>query len=159
MGNGSPPSSQSKHDRGWQYLRTLDFDVGLLQETRAPRPGIDGDWASVVWRPKYERPDSRRPLWGCAVLTPQLELEPYEPAESSPWLARLRGSTAIARSPVGPSWLVSVHAHSRQLSPAALAEIPSSDIPIAPPNGSMWETDVIPYELARLFAGESFVWG
>jgi endonuclease/exonuclease/phosphatase family metal-dependent hydrolase len=32
-------------------------------------------------------------------------------------------------------------------------------IPISTPNGTVWETDVLPHELHRLFGHDTFIWG
>jgi hypothetical protein len=71
MSNGFA-TSEAKHKRAWQYLRKNKerFDVALLQETCDPRPWAHRHWSSVVWRPKYDAPGSRKPLWGSAVSAP-----------------------------------------------------------------------------------------
>jgi len=89
---------QQRHDGAWRHLLERDdFDVALLQETQEPP-----DWARKappysVWRPKYAGRRSGR-LWGCAVVSRQLELEPYEPDDAFPWLRARGGATAIARA-------------------------------------------------------------
>lgn len=109
MGNGGPGASAENHERGWQYLEELAWDVALLQETRSPPNWAATRYASLAWRPKYSRSPTGRPLWGCAVVGRSVSLEAYEPTEAFPWLSTLEGSTAIARSGTDPRWFVSVH--------------------------------------------------
>src|SRR4051812_42331534 len=89
--------SQDRHDHGWRYLlERQDFDIALLQETQEPPEWARDSFPYYVWRPKYA--DTRRGrLWGCAVISRQLHLEPYEPDEDFPWLRARAGATAIAR--------------------------------------------------------------
>jgi hypothetical protein len=108
-----------------------------------------------VWSPKYGTAGTRRPLWGSAVIARSLQLEEYEPDDRFPWLKQLRGSVAIARTSGDPVWLASVHAHASRV-PTELH--PWGDVPISTPDGSIWETDLIPYEL-RLFGDQTFLWG
>lgn len=154
-------SSEEKDKRAWQYLRKNreKFDVALLQETRDPRPWAHRHWSSVIWSPKYDTPDSRRPLWGSAIVARSLELEEYEPDERFPWLKELRGSVAVARTPGDPMWLASVHAHTKPIPQARLQMHPWEQVPISTPDGSVWETDLIPFELRQLFGEETFLWG
>src|SRR5687768_17569905 len=110
--------------RAWDYLlrNAATFDVALLQETRDPRAWVEGQWSSVVWRPKWAKPDSRRTLWGSAVVAPSLELEGYEPDDAFPWLRQLEGSVAVARSTGDPTWFASVHAHASRV-PVVLLDL------------------------------------
>ena len=152
--------------RAWQWLEQRpDVDVALLQETAEPPAWTRDAFLSCVWRPRYASTRSGRSLWGSAVLARSLKLEPCEPDERHPWLAELAGSTAIARTAGEPTWLVSVHLRDRQISEGALERIPIDDIELTAPNKkspggySVWEPNVIPHELHRLFADETFVWG
>ena len=160
MGNGFS-GSEAKHKRGWQYLRRNKekFDVALLQETHDPRPWAHRHWSSVVWRPKYDTPDSRTPRWGSTIIARSLQLEEYKPDDRFPWLNELRGSVAIARTSTDPMWLASIHAHDKPLPEVKLQRHPWEDVPTSTPDGSLWETDVIPHELRRLFGDETFLWG
>ncbi len=159
MGAGSPGGA-SRHDAGWRHLAERDdFDVALLQETREPPIWTHDRWTSRVWQPKYAQTRTRRNPWGCAVLARDLELEPYAPDDRFPWLTSLPGSTAIARTSTEPRWLVSVHLAARRLSAELLARHSTEGIEVTTRDGSVWETNVIPHELHRLFEGETFLWG
>jgi exonuclease III len=149
--------TEESHRRTWDYLGDQSFDVALLQETR--NPADFADWCSFVWRPKYARPDNRHPLWGTAVISRSVELQEPELDETFPWLRGREGSTAIARTDGSPTWLVSVHAHSSAIPKHTLDTVGDTGVPRSTPNGSVWETDVIPHELHRLFGEESFIWG
>jgi len=153
--------NMNKQKRAWDYLRghAKEFDVALLQETRDPRLMADPRWSSVVWRPKAGPPGSRRTLWGSAVIAPSLELEGYEPNEAFPWLGELAGSVAVARSSGSPTWFASLHTHASPVPQAVLDLHSWADAPLCAPNGTVWEQDLIPFELHRLFAGETFLWG
>jgi endonuclease/exonuclease/phosphatase family metal-dependent hydrolase len=93
------------------------------------------------------------------VLSRDEQLSPVEPDKRFPWLHALPGSTAIARSAVSPTWLVSVHLHSRRISADLLNRLPIDGIEITTRDGSLWESNVVPHELQRLFADETFLWG
>jgi hypothetical protein len=152
--------NMNKRRRAWDYLRERapDFDVALLQETRDPRLWED-NWSSVVWRPYRGDAGSQRTLWGTAVIARTLELEPYEPDERFPWLRELGGAVTVARCAGSPTWLASIHAYASRIDSELLDLHPWGDVPLCTPNGSLWEIDVIPFELHRLFAGETFLWG
>jgi hypothetical protein len=111
MGNGGPANSDAKHEEAWRYLSKQDWDVALLQETRTPPEWARSEWGSIVWRPKYACIRSGKTLWGCAVIARSLDLQPYDPDSRFPWLRKLAGSTAIARSQTEPTWFASVHLH------------------------------------------------
>ena len=133
--------------------------MALLQETWAPPDWARDGCASLTWRPKYSRSRTGRQLWGCAVVGRSLELEGFEPGTDLPWLRELEGSTAIARSPAHPKWLVSVHLTARKVPSEALTRCSLQDVEVTTRDGSVWETMVIPHELRRLFGKETFVWG
>jgi endonuclease/exonuclease/phosphatase family metal-dependent hydrolase len=148
----------SRHEAGWRHLaERSDFDVALLQETKEPPAWTHDLWPSRVWQPKYAQ--RRRDPWGCAVISRDLELEPYAPDDRFPWMAALPGSTAIARIAREPKWLVSVHLTARRVSSDLLARHPIEGIEVPTRDGSVWETNVIPHELHRLFGSETFLWG
>jgi len=151
----------NKQTRAGEYLakRGTSFDLALLQETRDPRLWAPPDWVSVTWRPMWGTAGSRKVLWGSAIVAPALELEPHEPDAAFPWLAELGGACVIARQLDEPRWLASVHFGSSQLPDEVLSRHPWDHIPISTPNGSVWETDVIPFELHGLFSGDTFLWG
>jgi len=93
------------------------------------------------------------------VIARSLELEEYQPDGSFPWLRQLGGSVAIARSPQDPTWLASVHAHASRVPKEILDLHPWDDVPLCAPDGSVWEMDLIPFELHRLFQGQTYIWG
>ena len=159
MGNGGPGNSEEKHERAWQYLDEQEWDVALLQETRKPPESVEGRYASRVWRPKYARRPTGRALWGCAVIARSLELEEYEPDEAFPWLEALEGSTAIARSASNPRWLASVHLRASKIADEVVAAGSMEGVVVTTPDGSVWEMNVIPHELGRLFGDQTFIWG
>lgn len=159
LGAGSPGVPYD-HERAWSYLRDRDdFDFALLQETREPPSWAKECWASLVWQPKYAVRARRHALWGCCVLSREEELTPFEPDAGFPWLHALPGSTALARTTISPTWLASVHLHSRRIADELLARLPVDEIEITTRDRSVWETNVIPHELHRLFAGDTFLWG
>jgi hypothetical protein len=157
MGNGGPGNSEERHDRAWRYLGRIRsrFDVALLQETREPGAYAERYGWSVVWSPKYASGAASRSLWGSAVVARGLALEPFRPRKGSA-LATLGGSTAIARVDADPRWLASVHLHDRPITDQRLLRL--TGVPRGAPKG-LWETDVIPFKLRRLFGTETFVWG
>ena len=116
-------------------------------------------WQSVIWTPKYEKKFPSEGLWGSAVIAQNLKLERYEPDETFPWLRELRGSTAIAKSKGSPRWFASVHVTPRPIPDDLRSSMWPKDLPVSTRNNTTWGTDVIPYELNKLFAGTSFVWG
>jgi endonuclease/exonuclease/phosphatase family protein len=152
MGNGFG-GSPAKHERAWQYLDTQEADVALLQETWEPPVWAHERWASLFWKPKFGGE------WGCAVAARSLELHGYEPDDSFPWLRELRGSSAIARSAGDPRWLVSVHLRASMIPASVVALHSIEGVKLTTPGGSVWEQNLIPHELRRLFADETFVWG
>jgi endonuclease/exonuclease/phosphatase family metal-dependent hydrolase len=159
MGNGGPGASADKHERAWQYLEQQEWDVALLQETRKPPEWAEERYASRVWRPKYARSPTDRALWRCAVIGRSSELEEYEPDEAFPWLEELEGSTAIAVSAANPRWLASVHLHASRIADEVLAARSVEGVEVTTPDRSLYETNVIPHELSRLFGDQTFIWG
>lgn len=160
MGVGSPGGSSVRHEEGWRHLADRDdFDVALLQETREPPPWTRDCWASQVWRAKYPLEPIRQVTWGCAIVARDLELEGVEPDETFPWLAALPGSTAIARTQSEPRWLVSVHLTARALPPELLERHSLDGIEVTTRDRTVWETNVVPHELHRLFGSDTFLWG
>lgn len=149
--------NMNKRPAAWEYLRGLEFDVALLQETRDPREWVR-DW-SVCWTPYRGDPGSRRTLWGTAIVATRMELSPWQPTDERPWLGALGGSVTVARSSGSPSWFASVHACASQIEAELLDRYEAADVPLATPNGSVWEQDVIPFELCQLFGDETFLWG
>lgn len=147
----------TSHEAKWNYLELQDFDVALLQEARDP--ARYADWCSAVWRPKHAESKRGETLWGSAVISRSMDLEEPELDESYPWLGALEGSTAIARTPGDPTWFASVHALAGRIPDDKLNTLPHDHIPRATPDGSLWETDVIPFELRKLFGDQTFVWG
>ena len=141
----------------WRYLEQQSFDVALLQEARDPSE--HADWCSAVWRPKYATHRPGKNLWGSAVISRTLELEAPPLDDDYPWLGALNGSTAIARTTADPKWFASVHAVARQIPLDMIDTLPKDDITRTTRDGSLWETDVIPMELRKLFGAETFVWG
>jgi hypothetical protein len=157
--------NMNQRARAWQWFeQRRDVDVALLQETAEPPAWTRDAFLSCVWRPKYASAGSTRSYWGSAILARSLELEPFEPDTQYPWLAELVGSTAIARTAGEPTWLVSAHLSATQISEAVLECIPIADIePTAlrkrADGYTVWEANVIPHELHRLFANDTFLWG
>jgi hypothetical protein len=148
---------------GWLEQRH-DVDVALLQETAKPPAWTRDVFPSCIWRPKHASTRPEGSLWGTAVLGRSLKLDPFEPDSRYPWLAELVGSTAIARTAGQPTWLVSAHLSATQISEAVLERIPIADMePTAlrkrADGYTVWEANVIPHELHRLFANDTFLWG
>jgi endonuclease/exonuclease/phosphatase family metal-dependent hydrolase len=160
MGSGGPGGSAAGHERAWRYL--LDeqqFDVALLQETR-PAP----EWASdrlrsTTWSPKYATAGRNRPLWGCAIVSTSLDLRTYEPPAEICWLRERSGSVAIAQTTGDPRWLASVHFYAGEIPDEQVRRHTVEGIRISTPNGTVWETDVLPHELHRVFGHDTFLWG
>jgi endonuclease/exonuclease/phosphatase family metal-dependent hydrolase len=159
MANGGVGSSAARHERAWWHLSEQEWDVALLQETQKPPAWVEERYASRVWRPKYARATTGKVLWGCAVIGRSTELEEYKPDGESPWLAELEGSTAIARRAGDPTWLASVHLKAAPIAPDVVLKHSIEGIEVTARNGSMWEQDVIPHELHRLFGEQTFIWG
>lgn len=153
--------NMNKRQAGWDYLRrnAASFDVALLQEASDPLSSLENQWRSVVWRPYSRDPGSRLARFGSAVIAPAVELEPYEPGADFPWLRELDGCVAVARSAREPSWFASVHAQARPVPREILDLHPWHDIPLCNPGRYVWQMDLIPFELHRLFAGRTFLWG
>lgn len=151
--------NQERHDRAWRHLLARDdFDVALLQEPQEPPVWARDALPHVVWRAKYA--DTRRDrLWGCAVISKSVALEPYEPSQRFPWLRARAGATAIARVPASLSWMASVHFSHSPIAPELVAELGYDGMEVTTRNGKIFETNVLPHELHRLFAGEGFLWG
>ena len=151
----------NKRRRAWDYVRrnSANFDVALLQETSDPLSSLEDQWRSVVWRPYTREQGSRLARFGSAVIAPALELQLYEPGEDFPWLKELDGCVAIARSARAPTWLASVHAQASAVREETLALHSWDEVPLGTPGRGVWQTDLIPFELHRLFAGQTFLWG
>lgn len=148
--------STVEQEAKWAYLDDQAFDVALLQEVADPRR--HGNWRSVVWRPRKAANSGTPIWWGSAVVSRAIELE--EPSlDDYPWLTALEGSTAIARTTGVPNWFASVHASATIIDEEENATLPVGHIPRAVPDQSLWQTDVLPYELRELFGDEPFVWG
>jgi len=88
-----------------------------------------------------------------------LELVPVEAGDDFPWLKELDGYAAVAQSAEQPTWFASVHAHSRPVPRLILERHPWDHIPLCNPGKNVWQMDLIPHELHRLFAGRTFLWG
>lgn len=58
-----------------------------------------------------------------------------------------------------PTWLASVHAHASKIPKNLLATNPHRDVEPVTRDGSLWELDLIPFELHQLFLDESYIWG
>lgn len=153
--------NMNKRKGGWDYLRrnAANFDVALLQETGDPLSSLEDQWQSVIWRPYSRDPGSRLAHWGSAVVAPALELEGYEPGEEFPWLRELDGCVAIARCANEPTWFASVHTQASPVSQEILDRHPWEDVPLCNPGRHVWQMDLIPFELHRLFADRTFLWG
>ena len=93
------------------------------------------------------------------MIAPALELQPYEPGEEFPWLRELDGCVAVARSAQAPTWLASLHAQASPVPEDILARHSWDEVPLGIPGRGVWQTDLIPFELHRLFAGQTFLWG
>jgi hypothetical protein len=160
MGSGGPGGSAAGHERAWRYLlEEQQFDVALLQETRRPPDWASDHLRSSTWSPKYATAGRNRPLWGCAVVSTSLELLAFEPPAEYRWLRERAGSVAIARATCDPRWFASIHFHDRQIPAEQVGRHTVDGIQISTPNGTVWETDVLPHELHRLFGHDTFVWG
>ena len=145
----------------WDYVRrnAANFDVALLQETRDPASSLEDQWRSVIWRPFTRDPSAPLADWGSAVIAPELELEQYEPSEAFPWLRELDGNVAVARSTQEPTWFASVHTQASSVKSEILDRHPWDQVPRCTPGRKVWQRDLIPFELHRLFADQTFVWG
>jgi len=159
MGVGSVGRWVARHAAAWEHLATLDFDVALLQETRRPPAWADRQWASMVWVPRSAAPRSPARLWGCAIVSRRRVLHEWVPDESFPWLRERRGAAAVARWDDDPTWLASVHFVAARIEKDALDRVPLGDVELTTRDRSVWETNVVPHELHRLFAGATFLWG
>jgi hypothetical protein len=153
--------NMNKRWGAWDYVRrnSARFDVALLQETHDPLSSLEDQWRSVVWRPYSRAQESQLAHFGTAVVAPALELQPYEPGDDFPWLSELDGCVAIARSERAPTWFASVHAQASPVRKEILALHAWDDVPLCTPDRDVWQMDLIPFELHRLFAGETFLWG
>lgn len=153
--------NMGKRRRAWDYVRrnAANFDVALLQETRDPASSLEDQWRSVIWRPFTRDPGDRLSRSGSAVIAPGLELEQYEPSEAFPWLRELDGNVALARSTQEPTWFASVHTQAGSVKPKILDRHPWDHVPLSTPGRKVWQMDLIPFELHRLFADQTFVWG
>src|SRR5690348_10855961 len=89
--------SEERHRRAWEYLRDLNVDIALLQET-IPPPWAHDHWRSVIASPKYPSAAEGRNKWGSAIVTRDIELEPCEPSDETPWLKMLWGGTIVAQT-------------------------------------------------------------
>jgi hypothetical protein len=153
--------NMNKRRSAWQYVRSnaSSFDVAMLQEAHDPLSTLEDQWRSVIWRPYSRAAGSRLAHWGSAVIAPTFDLEPYEPSQEFPWLRQLDGCVAIARWAKEPTWFASVHAQASPVSPEVLALHPWKHVPLCTPGRKVWQMDLIPFELHRLFAGRTFLWG
>ena len=153
--------NMGKRRRAWDYVRrnAANFDVALLQETHDPVSSLEDQWRSVIWRPYTREPGARLARWGSAVIAPELELEQYEPSEEFPWLRELDGNVAVARSAQEPTWFASVHTQASSVKPEILDRHPWDQVPLCTPGRKVWQMDLIPFELHRLFADQTFLWG
>jgi endonuclease/exonuclease/phosphatase family metal-dependent hydrolase len=160
MGPGGPGGSAAGHERAWRYLlEEKQFDVPLLQETRAA-PGWASDrLRSVTWRPRYATAGRNRPLWGCAIISTSLDLRAYDRPAEFRWLRERSGSVAIAQTTGDPRWFASVHFYAGEIPDEQVQRHSVEGIPISTPNGTVWETDVLPHELDRVFGRDTFLWG
>lgn len=159
MGVGSVGRWVGRHAAAWDHLATLDFDVALLQETRRPPEWAADRWRSIVWVPRTTDARSPARLWGCAIVARTAVLHEWTPDDSFPWLRERRGAAAIARADGSPAWLASVYFMAGAIPAETLARVPLGDIEITTRNGTVWETNVVPHELHRLFRGSTFLWG
>jgi hypothetical protein len=153
--------NMNKRRGAWDYVRrnAAKFDVALLQETHDPLSSLEDQWRSVVFRPYSRDPRSRLARVGTAVVAPALELEPYEAGDDFPWLREFDGCVAVARSAGEPAWFASVHAQASPVRQEILDLHPWDEVPICNPGRFVWQMDLIPFELHRLFARDSFLWG
>jgi hypothetical protein len=159
MGVGSVGRWVAQHSAGWEHLAAVDFDVALLQETRQPPAWAAQHWRSVVWVPRWADVRSPARAWGCAIVARHAVLHEWTPDESFPWLRERRGAAAIARMDDDPAWLASVHFVAAAIPPEVVDRAALGDVEITTRDGSVWETNVIPHELHRLFDGSTFLWG
>lgn len=151
--------NQERHDDGWWHLLDRDdFDVALLQETQEPPAWTRDAFPEYVWRPKYLDAGRGKP-WGTAIISRQLELEPFDPDDDYPWLKASHGSTAIARVHTNPTWLASVHLSHRFIPRSRLEQIGLGTTEVTTRNRKVFETNVIPDEMHRLFGDHGFLWG
>jgi Endonuclease/Exonuclease/phosphatase family len=153
--------NMNKRRRAWDYVRrnAANFDVALLQETHDPLSSLEDQWRSVIFRPYSRELGSRLARFGSAVVAPLLELEPYAPGEDLPWLRKLDGCVAVARSARDPTWLASVHLQASPVRQEILDLHSWHEVPLCNPGRHVWQMDLIPFELHRLFAGQTFLWG
>jgi hypothetical protein len=153
--------NMGKRRVSWDYVRrnAASFDVALLQETRDPASSLEDQWRSVIWRPRSRVAGAPLARWGSAVVAPALELEQYEPGEGFPWLRELDGCVAVARWAQEPNWFASVHAQASAVPPKVLARHPYDQVPRCTRGRKVWQMDLIPFELHKLFEDQTFIWG
>jgi hypothetical protein len=154
MGSGGPGGSAAGHERAWRYLlEEQQFDVALLQETRAAPEWASDRLRSVTWSPKYATAGPNRPLWGCAVVSTSLDLFAYEPPAEFRWLRERSGSVAIAQTTGDPRWFASVHFYVGEIPDQQVRRHTVEGIRMSTPNGT---TDVL-LECPR-FRGHLIAW-
>jgi endonuclease/exonuclease/phosphatase family metal-dependent hydrolase len=56
-------------------------------------------------------------------------------------------------------WFASVHAQASPVPAEVLALHPWDEVPLCNPGRKVWQMDLIPFELHRLFADQTFIWG
>jgi endonuclease/exonuclease/phosphatase family metal-dependent hydrolase len=69
------------------------------------------------------------------------------------------GCVAVARWALDPTWFASVHAQASPVRPEILDLHSWEEVPLCNPGRNVWQMDLIPFELHRLFASQTFVWG
>ncbi len=88
-----------------------------------------------------------------AVALLQETVDPTQPSSS------LSQGKPSHRSSREPTWFASVHAQASPVPPEILELHPWDEAPLCNPGREVWQMDLIPFELQRLFAGQTFVWG
>lgn len=135
---------------GWDWLRDQAPDIALLQEARLPDVER-GNWRSIVHNVKHAD-------WGTAVVSREIELVPHAPNTSTPYLAQLAGSVAVAQAPEWGMWFAAMHSHDKPVPNETLEGLDTDQVPRCQP-GRTWEIDLIGYELPGVFDTGRFVAG
>jgi exonuclease III len=152
-------SSPSRHDRAWHYLRALDPDVALLQESSPP------EWATQNWQ-VFHHPAYEGKRWGSVVLVKNsLYSWPLEvPKEQR--ISRYEGSPVVlieVQIDLQRMVFGSIHASAASLTAEQVLELERQgvDLDALRCGGvkGIWPLYVIFELLCRLLPGRGFVVG
>lgn len=153
-------SNSASHDRAWHYLRALDPDIALVQETVPP------DWAEREWRVFHSQAyDDQQ--WGTAVVTrDNVPAWRFELSDECTYLKRYQGSAVVlveATLDMELVLIVSIYASAHELTPEQVDELrqEGANIDNLTYGGSkrVWPLYPIFDDLMRLLPGRCFVAG